>query len=90
MIRLTEEQFDLLQSEIIGIIGVEEQLQKEDGGHEEEIEFWTTIRKVLDAGSVHPDDEKCPGCGCAPGDGITQDCDDLMGCGFWKRLSENG
>lgn len=74
LIRLTDEQFDLLQNEIIGIIGVEEHLQKEDGGHEEEVEFWMTLRKVLDAGEVLPDnDERCPTCKAGPGDGLTKD-----------------
>lgn len=27
----------------------------------------------------------CPGCGCRPGDGITESCDDLDGCGYLKE-----
>jgi len=26
-------------------------------------------------------DEECPGCGCMPGDGITEGCEDMGGCG---------
>jgi hypothetical protein len=37
---------------------------------------------------VKNDDEACPGCGCEPGDGVTEDCDDPAGCGFWKEQQE--
>lgn len=30
------------------------------------------------------EDEACPGCGRMPGDGYGSDCDDPMGCGYWK------
>jgi hypothetical protein len=26
---------------------------------------------------------ECPGCGCNPGDGITADCSDMEGCGYY-------
>lgn len=26
--------------------------------------------------------EACPGCGCMPGDGVTEGCDDPIGCGY--------
>jgi hypothetical protein len=29
------------------------------------------------------DDERCPGCGCQPGDGYTIGCFDPRGCGFY-------
>jgi hypothetical protein len=29
------------------------------------------------------DDERCPGCGCQPGDGYTMGCFDPRGCGFY-------
>lgn len=30
------------------------------------------------------DDLSCPGCGCVPGDGITQECEHELGCGYWR------
>lgn len=30
------------------------------------------------------DVEACPGCGCMPGDGITEDCSHPDGCGYWR------
>ena len=30
--------------------------------------------------------ERCPGCGCMPGDGINPDCDHPEGCGYWKEV----
>ncbi len=32
-----------------------------------------------------PDPEACPGCGCVPGDGITDGCHDPDGCGFHQQ-----
>lgn len=32
-----------------------------------------------------PPDEACPGCGCKPGEGITETCNHPQGCGFWKE-----
>lgn len=32
------------------------------------------------------DNDTCPSCGCKPGDGVTEDCDDEEGCGFHKNL----
>lgn len=32
------------------------------------------------------DNQACPGCGCMPGDGITQDCNDPNGCGYNRNL----
>lgn len=29
--------------------------------------------------------EACPGCGCRPGDGITEKCNHPAGCGYWKE-----
>jgi len=34
------------------------------------------------------DSEACPGCGSMPGDGITNDCDDPMGCGH-NRMNQD-
>jgi hypothetical protein len=31
------------------------------------------------------DEEACPGCGCMPGDGITEECNDPVGCGEAKK-----
>ncbi len=33
--------------------------------------------------------ETCPGCGSAPGDGITPGCDDPLGCGHNRRNQED-
>lgn len=32
--------------------------------------------------------EACPGCGCLPGDGITETCDHPDGCGYFKDLAD--
>lgn len=31
------------------------------------------------------DEDACPGCGCVPGDGITEECNDPLGCGEAKK-----
>ncbi len=36
------------------------------------------------AGAGAGGDESCPGCGRMPGDGYGTDCEDPMGCGYWK------
>lgn len=28
--------------------------------------------------------EACPGCDCMPGDGLTESCNDPLGCGYWR------
>lgn len=40
----------------------------------------------LDA-AVNEDPEACPGCGCRPGEGTTDGCDDPAGCGFYRALA---
>lgn len=30
------------------------------------------------------DPEACPGCGCKPGDGITEGCEAEDGCGYFR------
>lgn len=30
--------------------------------------------------------ERCPGCGCEPGDGLTEGCAHPEGCGFFREL----
>ncbi len=37
-------------------------------------------------GELLLDDEACPGCGCCPGDGVTDDCEDPLGCGWAKTV----
>ncbi len=32
------------------------------------------------------DNERCPGCGCGPGDGRTAGCTHPDGCGYWDAL----
>jgi hypothetical protein len=34
----------------------------------------------------HP--ENCPGCGCGPGDGITEGCNAIWGCGYYRHLEQ--
>lgn len=29
----------------------------------------------------------CDGCGCHPGDGLTEGCEDQNGCGYFKRMN---
>ncbi len=36
------------------------------------------------AEAAEPPNDACPGCGCEPGDGITESCDAEDGCGFHK------
>jgi type IV secretory pathway VirB10-like protein len=31
------------------------------------------------------DPEACPGCGCLPGDGLTEGCEDEGGCGYYRQ-----
>lgn len=38
---------------------------------------------------VGEDSEGCPGCGCMPGDGLTADCTDENGCGFWREQGKS-
>lgn len=33
-------------------------------------------------------EDACPGCGARPGDGVNPDCDDPMGCGYYKSLED--
>lgn len=32
-----------------------------------------------------PDSQACPGCGCMPGEGMTPECNDPNGCGYWRQ-----
>lgn len=44
------------------------------------------------APQVHMPDEMCPGCECMPGDGITEGCNNPVGCGYfrtWHQSQEN-
>jgi hypothetical protein len=34
-------------------------------------------------------DDSCPSCGCHPGDGITESCNDAAGCGYFKSWKES-
>ena len=36
--------------------------------------------------ALDPEDA-CPGCGCAPGDGVTESCDHVDGCGHNRALA---
>lgn len=33
--------------------------------------------------NIDEHDDRCPGCGCAPGDDVTPGCDEPAGCGFF-------
>jgi hypothetical protein len=46
--------------------------------------------KYVEAASDEEDEsdpEACPGCDCKPGDGVTKDCDDAAGCGYYRALA---
>jgi hypothetical protein len=30
--------------------------------------------------------DACPGCGCRPGDGLTEGCSHEFGCGYWRAV----
>jgi hypothetical protein len=30
--------------------------------------------------------DSCRGCGKSPGEGYSSDCQDMLGCGYWKQL----
>lgn len=38
------------------------------------------------ANSGDEGNEACPGCGCQPGDGLTEGCEDPNGCGYWRDM----
>lgn len=48
-----------------------------------------TMRDTIDELGGYADDYACPGCGCVPGDGLTEDCNDDTGCG-WARSVHGG
>ena len=35
------------------------------------------------------DPEACPSCGCVPGDGITDNCNDGEGCGYLRTIRQS-
>lgn len=41
---------------------------------------------VLTAGLCILQPERCPGCGCRPGDGVNEDCMHPDGCGHWYEV----
>lgn len=47
--------------------------------------LFMTIEEAIGEWLLLDDPEACPGCGCKPGDGITDDCDDPGGCGYFKE-----
>jgi formate dehydrogenase maturation protein FdhE len=58
---------------------------------EEEVEFLGDAIKWLQQAQKEAIDEleresaeACPGCGCKPGDGITESCEHPEGCGYFK------
>lgn len=42
--------------------------------------LFTAIREAAEVCGT----ENCPGCGCAPGDGVTPGCHHPMGCGYLR------
>lgn len=36
---------------------------------------------------AHEGDDSCPGCGCRPGDGLTEGCTNADGCGYFAELA---
>jgi hypothetical protein len=58
--------------------------RKFDGG-----EFSDAARPEMDAGpEPGGSDEACPTCGCEPGDGLTDGCDDPDGCGYYRAMRD--
>lgn len=52
------------------------------------VDLEQSIRIVLDGRAAEePNPEACPGCGCLPGDGVSESCDDPNGCGFFRELA---
>ena len=56
--------------------------------------LWEAINRaqdlqMCDIGMQVYNVELCPGCGCAPGDGLTENCTDENGCGYWRELGHN-
>ena len=55
------------------------------------MEIIESFKIILYRAAMGPDgdevisDEDCPGCGCGPGDGITDDCFHPIGCGWFKN-----
>jgi len=48
----------------------------------------TTKTEPAASDDLGPEDlspEACPGCGCLPGDGLTDGCEDPMGCGYNRQ-----
>lgn len=45
-----------------------------------------TVEAVRLSHIAPPPDEACPGCGCKPGDGLTDGCFHPVGCGYFKRV----
>ena len=50
---------------------------------------WSELEELCEIAGINlecevDDDCSCPGCGCAPGDGVTADCDHPDGCGYLK------
>ena len=49
---------------------------------------WKTKTDPMDAEEPEEeplDPEACPGCGCLPGDGVTEGCDHPGGCGYNRQ-----
>lgn len=43
---------------------------------------------LAECGIPQPKSEACPGCGCEPGDGLTDGCTDVGGCGTNRQREE--
>lgn len=48
------------------------------------------LADLRDAGLLtgQPNPERCPGCGCEPGDGLTDGCNETNGCGFYRGVNQ--
>jgi hypothetical protein len=55
-------------------------------GNSREIVCYEILRLLLNP--ENEDIQKCPGCGCMPGDGYTPSCNHPDGCGFYKSPAE--
>jgi hypothetical protein len=54
------------------------------------VSMQSTIDELTVENDEYELEEACPGCGCEPGDGLTDDCEHPDGCGFGRRMHCDG
>lgn len=73
-------------------INIELALQDLGAAEEARARAEDQARRAEDSDLGAPDSdlgEACPGCGCMPGDGLTEGCNHPEGCGFYHALMAN-